>query len=200
MTTILAIICVCIASLVILHHQLYYHFRRVDKGKLYRCGKLSQLAFRLITKTHKIKTVINLIEDAEYNKQWFLQQQSFCHNNGINYFPIPIHCPPNLNQIQQLIDIFDTIDNYPTLIHCKQGVLRTGLVVAIYQKNYCNMDNETILTRMPNFRHDFHGKRYHFFRQFILNYSPNKNSDTLATDIPTMPPFSGHRADAQDDS
>ncbi len=94
MITILIITAVFILSLAVLHHQLYYHFRTVDKRKLYRCGQLSQLALWLICKGCKIKTVINLIGKIEYNQPWFLRQKLFCETHGINYFHIPIPPPP----------------------------------------------------------------------------------------------------------
>jgi len=64
----------------------------------------------------------------------------------------------------------DNRANHPILIHCKQGVLRTGLAVAIYQKHYLKMDNQTILEKMPDFGHNFRSPRYQNFRRFILSY------------------------------
>lgn len=43
-------------------------------------------------------------------------------------------------------------------------------MIAVYQKHYCNMDNETIYKTLPRFGHDFHSRRYESFRKFILSY------------------------------
>ena len=169
MEIILTIGGVCIVLLMVFRHQLYYHFRVVDKGKLYRCGQLSQLGLALICKQYGIKTVVNLIEESRYGDRWFLRHKSFCENNGINFIPIPLMTPPPPRQIQQFIDICDNDANHPILVHCKQGVLRTGIVIAIYQKHYCNMDNETIYKTLPRFGHNFNSRRYESFRKFILS-------------------------------
>ncbi len=94
MEIILTISGVCIVLLLVLQHKLYYHFRVVDNRKLYRSGKLSQFGFALICKQYSIKTVVNLIGESEYNAQWFLSHKSFCDNNGINFFAIPLSPPP----------------------------------------------------------------------------------------------------------
>lgn len=178
MKTALIIGGVCIAALITLHHQLYYHFRAVDKGKLYRCGKLSRAALWLVCKHYNIKTVINLMRQDELGRQWYDAQKSFCEQAGIGYFCVPFSAPPpcetdeneHAGQIRQLLDIMDERANHPILIHCKQGVLRTGLAVAIYQKHYLRMDNKTILAKMPNFGHNFQSARYRNFQRFILSY------------------------------
>ena len=182
MEIIFTIIGICIVLLCVLHHKLYYHFAVVDEGKVYRSGQLSQIGFKLICKQYRIKTVVNLIEESQYRKQWFLKHKSFCNKSGINFVPIPlvIPSPPSQtpsSQIQQFIDICDNSVNYPILVHCKQGVLRTGVVVAIYQKHYHNLDNETIFKNMPRFGHDFQSPTYKTFCEFILNYK----TDATAT-------------------
>jgi len=94
MKTALIIGGVCIAALITLHHQLYYHFRAVDKGKLYRCGKLSRAALWLVCKHYNIKTVINLMRQDELGRQWYDAQKSFCEQAGIGYFCVPFSAPP----------------------------------------------------------------------------------------------------------
>jgi len=94
MKTALIIGGVCIAALITLHHQLYYHFRAVDKGKLYRCGKLSRAALWLVCKHYNIKTVINLMRQDELGRQWYDAQKSFCEQAGMGYFCVPFSAPP----------------------------------------------------------------------------------------------------------
>jgi len=94
MTTILVIVGICVVVLVTLHHQLFYHFRAVDKGRLYRCGKLSWPALWLIGKHYKIKTVVNLMREDEFGATWFEKQKSLCDKADISYFSIPLATPP----------------------------------------------------------------------------------------------------------
>ena len=106
---ILAFVGVCIVVCVLRYrYKLYYHFRVVDKGKVYRSGKLSQKGFELVCKRFGIKTVVNLVEQGQHDKQWFQGHKSFCDENGINLIPIPLTSPPQNLRFNNLL-MFATI-------------------------------------------------------------------------------------------
>ncbi|MGI9311079.1 MAG: fused DSP-PTPase phosphatase/NAD kinase-like protein [bacterium] len=191
---------VIVIALCVWRHKLYYHFRAVEKGKLYRSGLLSPLALKLICRRHRIKTVVNLLEAQRRAAPYYRRQVAFCAANGIKFVSLPLTVPPSVppppppkfpqpspapssrksagddraddgdgDQVRQFLDLCDHRANHPILLHCKQGVLRTGILVAAYQRHYHNMDNRTIYDSMPRFGHDFESERYRAFREFILN-------------------------------
>ena len=167
------------------HHKLYYHFGAVEKGKLYRSGKLSSLGLKTVTRRFKIRTIINLTHRKNHEgTQWLAEHIEYCSNNEINLIQIPMTTskPPNDEQIEQFIDICDDVKNYPILVHCMQGVLRTGMMVAIYQKRYLNMKNENIFKNLPSFGHDFNSKRYVVFREFVLDCKAEKFQRTFTSE------------------
>ncbi|WP_423910959.1 fused DSP-PTPase phosphatase/NAD kinase-like protein [Candidatus Spongiihabitans sp.] len=86
--------------------------------------------------------------------------------------PCPLTSTPRPQyQIQQFVDVCDNSDRYPIPVHCMQGVLRTGMMIAVYRKRYHNEDNETIFKTLPTFGRNFQRPRYNAFRKFVLNYS-----------------------------
>ena len=78
-------------------------------------------------------------------------------------------CPPADQQIQYFTQIAMNAENYPILIHCVQGVIRTNMMVAVFLKHYHGMDNHTIIENLPFFGHALEKRPK--VRDFILNYS-----------------------------
>ena len=60
----------------------------------------------------------------------------------------------------------------PILIHCAQGVIRTGMMVAIYEMEYRHKDNKQTLEQLPMFGHDLYVPKRQRMRDFITNYVP----------------------------
>lgn len=160
---------IAIIAIVVFHHQIYYHFGVVHKRKLYRCGRLSAFGLYLICTQYRIKTIVNLVDEAHQKTQWYLAHQKFCANNGIQFCAIPILGIPTNDKVQQFIKLCES-DSFPILIHCMQGVYRTGIMVAVYQKRFMQMDNQTIYDNLPRYGHNFTSARYKAFREFIKNY------------------------------
>jgi len=175
-----------VAAPFVYRHQVYYHFATVDKGRLYRCGQLSPHGMRRVVKKYKIKTVVNLLPKSPRPEAWLVKQEAFCADNEINHVSIGVSGTPSPNGVDRFIGVCDDERNYPILVHCKQGVYRTGIMVAIYQYHYLRMRNEEILSRMPNFGHNFSSERYKRFRNFILSY-PNNNLTSGESDGESKP-------------
>ncbi|MCP4681367.1 MAG: dual specificity protein phosphatase family protein [Desulfobacterales bacterium] len=145
----------------------------MEKGRLYRSGKLSQKGFETVCKRFGIKTVVNLTDKRNFEgKQWLVGHKEYCEKNGIKHIQIPMltNEMPTEQQVRKFVDICDKSESYPVLVHCMQGVLRTGIMVAVYLKNYQDMDNQAIFEKLPPFGHDFKSERYVIFRNFVLNY------------------------------
>ncbi|OPZ99042.1 MAG: Dual specificity phosphatase, catalytic domain [Planctomycetes bacterium ADurb.Bin412] len=78
-------------------------------------------------------------------------------------------CPPSAQQIESFLRMTQDSQNQPILIHCAQGVVRTNMMVAVFLKQYYDMDNHKIMKMLPFFGHRLEKRpRVH---DFIKNYS-----------------------------
>lgn len=132
----------------------YEHGRRlrvVADGVLYRCGQLPAAGFRDAHRKYGFKTVINLQEEspdpllplAVFRKPTIRETEVLaelgakyvCLDGGVLDNPglAPGSRPA---VIDEFLEIMDKAENHPVLIHCKAGLHRTGLMVAIYRMEY----------------------------------------------------------------
>lgn len=141
----------------------YEHSKRlrvVTDGKLYRSGQLSATGFRDATKRYRIKTVINLQEDARdpmipertfgkpaVNESEVLARlgvESISLDGGVlEDNPKPGQRPAIIDEFLELVDgirekYWDRGEPHAVLIHCQAGLHRTGLFTAIYRLEYEN--------------------------------------------------------------
>lgn len=167
---------VLIGSLAVFHHKTFYHFGTVERGILYRSGMLNTTALTGLRHAYGINTIINLISEREKTENNLAAMEAqFCRNHDMKLVNIPMHCdtPPNAEQIARFLDIVTNPANQPVLMHCEQGVIRTGMMVAVYRKHLHNIPNEQIMAELPLFGHSIDGEARQPVRDFILNYQPS---------------------------
>jgi tyrosine-protein phosphatase SIW14 len=132
----------------------YEHARRlrvVADGVLYRCGQLPAAGFRDAHRKYGFKTVVNLQEEArdpllppgvfrkpavrETEVLADLGARYVCLDGGVLDHPdlAPGSRPA---VIDEFLELMDDPGNRPVLIHCKAGLHRTGLMVAVYRMEY----------------------------------------------------------------
>lgn len=78
-----------------------------------------------------IKTIVNLRGLGEGVRK----EEAEARAAGLRYFSIPFDRMgrPDDAEMKQVLAIIDTSENQPVFVHCKQGVDRTGTVIAIYR-------------------------------------------------------------------
>ena len=78
-----------------------------------------------------IKTIVNLRDDDERATA----EGAEARVEGLRYFNLPLKRlgRPSDEQVEEVLSVIDTRRNQPVFVHCKQGVDRTGLVIACYR-------------------------------------------------------------------
>ena len=115
-----------------------YHFDPVEATKLYRSGNRGLREFDHAVQASHARTVISLVDDRELHdlaKPQFAAEAQYCQAHGIHQvrLPVPLGGWPTTDQINQFLVIVNDPANRPVLVHCAQGVRRTGMFVAAYQ-------------------------------------------------------------------
>jgi len=112
-----------------------YHFAEVRRGVLYRDGNRSMRQFEIALGKGNIRTVVMLNDDGEARKEPFASEIELCRQRGVRLVRIPVGLGrrPNTEDVRRFLDVMADKSSHPVLVHCAQGVRRTGMVVAAYQ-------------------------------------------------------------------
>ncbi len=107
------------------------NWREVLPGRVYRCAQMSPDTLHDTIANHGIKTVVNLRGCCQY-ADWYLNESRVTHNCDISQEDITLSAVrlPSPDEIRRLVEVIEHTD-YPILIHCRQGIDRTGLVAAL---------------------------------------------------------------------
>jgi protein tyrosine phosphatase (PTP) superfamily phosphohydrolase (DUF442 family) len=115
---------------------LYYAFfsQKIDtvsEGKIYRSAQLSDNSLERLLREKGIKTIINL-RGTPQNAPWYLKESETAqkYNAKLHDIKLDPHDLPKYLNLIKIINILST-DEKPILIHCLQGVDRTGMVSAL---------------------------------------------------------------------
>ncbi|HYE17763.1 MAG TPA: tyrosine-protein phosphatase [Tepidisphaeraceae bacterium] len=135
-----------------------YHLVTVKEGVLYRTGNRGMREFENTVRAAKPKTVVCLVDDnelADPKKQMFKAEIEWCAANGVKVERIPVKLGgwPTTADVQKFLDIVAEPENQPVMVHCAQGVRRTGMFVAAYQESVEGKGKEQIKKDMPTFGH-----------------------------------------------
>lgn len=132
------------------------------RGAQPKPGGLKQLA------ALGIKTIVNLRGQGESVSA----EEAEAKATGLRFFNVPFDRAgrPDDAKIKQVLDIIATPDYQPVLVHCKQGVDRTGTVIAIYRITHDGWTSEQAKAEanrygmhpwergMKNYIHDFYAR------------------------------------------
>jgi protein tyrosine phosphatase (PTP) superfamily phosphohydrolase (DUF442 family) len=162
-----------------------YHFEMVQQDVLYRCGNRGMAEFsNAVGRVHP-KTVITLIDDQELNdpaKGQFRAEANYLAAHGIQQVRIPVKLGgwPDSEDVRKFLAIVDDRKSRPVLVHCAQGVRRTGMFVAVYQESAMNYDPAKAKEAVVSFGHSDHVTDD--VKAFIDAYNPV--TMTVATTMP----------------
>ena len=133
-----------------------YHFAVVQDGVLYRMGMRDTRELQNVLRQVHPKTVVCLVTDKEVQQGEhgdFQGEFAALQKNGITLIRIPMieDHQPTQAQVDQFLKITTAKQNQPVIVHCAQGVIRTGMMVAAYQKDILGYNKEQALAAVNIF-------------------------------------------------
>ena len=177
----------------------YTHAKRlrpVAEGKVYRSGCMTADGLAETIEQLHIRTVFNLMEEFPdpILSQGFLdtsavREAELCRRLGAKMFNLNVDViPPNRvgkerpAAIETFLELMDNPATYPVLIHCKAGLHRTGVIVAVYRMEY---DGWTPHDAMGELKANGFGEfaasaANDYVKQYILTYEPGRRSTQVA--------------------
>jgi protein tyrosine phosphatase (PTP) superfamily phosphohydrolase (DUF442 family) len=103
----------------------------VIPGKVYRAAQPSETTLRRLAQQYGVRTVINLRGCCPH-LDWYQQESANTARLDLDQIDISMSAArvPSPESIRQLIEALDEA-SHPVLLHCQQGVDRTGLASAL---------------------------------------------------------------------
>ncbi len=178
--TVLLVACVVLAiaavAIAIWARSRTYHFRVVDDGKLYRDGCRTRSQFLASCQRGKIKTVISLVGNDEIGNERFGPILAACRERGVQLKHVPVHISafPSDEDVQQFLTIATDSANQPALVHCREGIRRTGMMTAAYQMSVLGYSKEKALGAIESFGHS--QRTIADIQTFINSYDPARRT------------------------
>jgi protein tyrosine/serine phosphatase len=188
------------------YRYVYTHSKRlreVAPGKVYRSGQMTAPGFAKAVAELNIRTVVNLQDDfpdPDIRQGYFtaqtIKESALCEQLGVRYVALS----PDLvgrnrsnekrpRAIGAFLDLMDDPDTYPVLLHCKAGLHRTGVMVAIYRMEYEGWSKSEAIRELK--RNGFGesvcipGNEY--ITQYVLQYQPGLRRATEADEDVLVP-------------
>lgn len=175
--------------------------REVDSGILYRSGCLTVDGFADAVERYGIKTIVNLqdeFRDPDVRNSYFdlrtTPETEICRRLGIRY----VYLAPDLisrtkvglehpRAIDEFLAVMDDPANHPVLIHCKAGLHRTGVLVAVYRMTYQGWSAQAALqeAKANGFGEFAATAANDYIVQYITAYSPPRRQNTPFAVPPT---------------
>jgi tyrosine-protein phosphatase SIW14 len=152
-----------------------YHLATVQPRALYRDGNQSPCQFETAVRKVQPKTVVSLIDDGELahpEKPQFQAEEQYLARKGIRLERIPVKLGgwPTKEDVEKFNRLASDPNNQPVLVHCAQGVRRTGMMVAAYQMKHMAYDKEKAKQEMLAFGHS--DRTVNDVKRFIDGYDP----------------------------
>jgi hypothetical protein len=169
------------------HHK---RLREVTPGVLYRSGQLTAAGLSDAIARVGARAVVNCMNEfpdpelmTTYWDRRIVREADVCRRAGVRL----VHLDPDLSPdrtdprarprvIDEFLAVLDDPANRPALLHCKAGLHRTGVLVAVYRMEYEGWDAPAAVAELK--AHGFGDRACtaanDYIRQYVLNYTPRR--------------------------
>mgnify|MGYP001199726615 CR=1 FL=1 len=121
-----------LAGLLAEAHFVYFgrNWHVVIPGRVYRCAQLSTAELPALLQSHDIRTVINL-RGTCVGFDWYTSECRATSQGGVSQEDITLSATrlPAPAELRRFVEVLERTE-YPVLLHCRQGVDRTGMMAA----------------------------------------------------------------------
>jgi protein tyrosine/serine phosphatase len=171
-------------------HFQTYHLATVQEGVLYRDGNRGVREFENALDKVKPKTVVCLIDNdelADPKKPMFAEELKLVEQRRIRLERIPVTLGgwPTAEQVKQFLEVVQRPENQPVLVHCAQGVRRTGMMAAAYQQTVLKQDDQHARDAVLKFGRKDTSRSIIDVRNFIDAYDESTGELKVAFTQPT---------------
>ena len=162
--------------------------RPVAEGMVYRSGCMTADGLAHTIEKYRIRTVLNLMEEfpdpilsAGFFDTRQVREKELCRKLGATMINLTVDLiaanrvgKERPAAIETFLELMDNPETYPALIHCKAGLHRTGVIVAVYRMEY---DGWTPHQAMGELKANGFGEfaatsANEYVMQYILAYEP----------------------------
>lgn len=180
--------------------------REVVPERVYRSGQLTESGFAEAVQRYHLRTVINLQDefpDPDIARGYFtartIKEKQLCDRLGVRYIFIAPDLVPRRQApaerpeaIDQFLAVMDDPQAYPVLIHCKAGLHRTGVMVAVYRMEYQGWTPLEAVREMKanGFGEWVCSSANDYITQYVLTFRPGRRGALSRT----LPPMFGRLA------
>ena len=179
------IVAIAIAAALVARHRLGpKHLLTVSPGVLYRSGLLTPRQLEDVIDRYGIATVVNLRSELENaDGSWYREQAELLARRGVRLVDLPMHSghPPSPEVLAAWLELLDDREELPVLVHCQYGVVRTGIMVAVFQMEHLGRSAEQALEDFELFgRRALEEPIDTRVREFITGYSAGPSTSAAA--------------------
>lgn len=177
-------------------------FRVVTEGKMYRSGCMTGNGLAAAIKDYKIRTVLNLMEEAPdplLKPHFFapasVKESEVVEKAGARMVTLTVkYLPRNKARterpetIERYLELLDNPDNYPILVHCKAGLHRTGVLIAVYRMEYEGWTRQQALAEVKanGFGELASTSANEYIQQYVLGYRPHLRPGRVVERLPAV--------------
>jgi len=150
----LAVAVVVTGGLVVRHRLGPKHLLTVTPGVLYRSGQLTAAQLEDVVARYGIRTVVNLRSENERRRgDWYDAEVARLDALGVRHVDLPMNTgfPPDDRVRDAWLALLADRDAQPMLVHCEYGVVRTGIMVGLYEIERLGLSGREALERFELF-------------------------------------------------
>jgi protein tyrosine/serine phosphatase len=109
--------------------RLLYNFGTVREREIYRSAQPSPALLRHVAARYGIRSIVNLRGRTPG------YESAFAARHGLRLFVLDLSAakPPSALEVRRFLDIVSDPENQPVLVHCRNGVDRSGYMIGVYR-------------------------------------------------------------------